>query len=79
MAKLTPEILDGIGAAFEQAGGVDYLTELGMRDPQTFCLLLGTVVKAEVKAAQPATTNTLDLGKALAEADARLIAMSEKP
>ena len=72
MAKLTPDILDGIGAAFEQAGGVDYLTELAMRDPPTFCLLLGKLLQVEVKAAQPDKPNTLNLGKAMAIAEARL-------
>jgi len=65
MAKLTPEILDGIEAAFEQVGGVDYLTEVALRDPQTFCLLLGRVLQAEIKAAQPDTINKLNLGEAM--------------
>ena len=78
MAKLTPEILDGIGAAFEQAGGVDYLTELAMRDPPTFCLLLGKLLQAEVKATQPDTTNTLNLGEAMATAEARLTQLDGK-
>ena len=72
MAKLTPDILDGIGAAFEQAGGVDYLTEIALRDPPIFFLLLGKLLQAEVKAAQPDTTNTLNLGKAMATAETRL-------
>ena len=72
MAKLTPEILGGIEAAFEQAGGVDYLTELAMCDPPTFCLLLGKVLQAEVKAAQPDKPNTLNLGEAMVTAEARL-------
>ena len=72
MAKLTPEILDGIEAAFEQAGGADYLTEVALRDPQTFCLLLGRVLQAEIKAAQPDTTNPLNLGRAMSDADRRL-------
>jgi hypothetical protein len=72
VAKLTPNIMDGIAAAFEQSGGVEYLKELAMRDPPTFCLLLGKLLMAEVKAAQPNKTNTIDLGKAMAEAEARL-------
>ena len=72
VAKLTPEILDGIVASFEQAGGVDYLKELAMRDPPTFCLLLGKVLQAEVNAARPDKTNTLNLGKAMAAAEHQL-------
>ena len=78
MAKLTPEILDGIEAAFEQVGGVDYLTEVALRDPQTFCLLLGRVLQAEIKAAQPDTINKLNLGEAMAIAEARLAQPSGK-
>ena len=78
MAKLTPEILDDIGAAFEQAGGVDYLTELAMRDPPTFCLLLGKLLQAEIKAAQPEKPNTINLGKEMAAAEARLVQLDVK-
>jgi hypothetical protein len=78
MAKLTPEILDGIGAAFEKVGGVDYLTEIALRDPPIFFLLLGKLLQAEVKAAQPNTTNTLNLGKEMAAAEARLTQPSGK-
>ena len=63
---------DGIAEAFEQSGGVEYLKELAMRDPPTFCALLGKLLQAEVKAAQPNKTNSIDLGKAMAEAEARL-------
>ena len=72
MAKLTPEILDGIGAAFEKVGGVDYLTEIALRDPPIFFLLLGKLLQAGVKAAQPDTINTLNLGEAMATAETRL-------
>ena len=72
MAKLTPEILDEIAASFQRVGGEAYLDELAMRDPPTFCLLLGKVLQAEVKAAQPDKPNTLNLGKAMAIAEARL-------
>jgi len=73
MAKLTPEILDEIVASFHRVGGEAYLDELAMRDPQTFCLLLGKVLQAEVKATQPDTTNTFNLTKAMADADTRLV------
>ena len=72
MAKLTPEILDEIVASFHRVGGEAYLDELAMRDPPTFCLLLGKVLQAEVKAAQPDKPNTLNLGEAMVTAEARL-------
>ena len=74
MAKrlLTAEIKDGILDAFEQAGGVEYLVELARRDPQTFCLLLGKVVQAEIRAETPKQTNKFDMGKEMADAAARL-------
>ena len=74
MAKrlLTPEIKDGILDAFEQAGGVEYLVELARRDPQTFCLLLGKVVQAEIRAETPKQTNKFDMGKEMADAEQRL-------
>ena len=74
MAKrlLTPEIKDGILDAFEQAGGVEYLVELARRDPQTFCLLLGKVVQAEIRAETPKQTNQFDMGKEMADAEQRL-------
>ena len=74
MAKrlLTPEIKDGILDAFEQAGGVEYLVELARRDPQTFCLLLGKVVQAEIRAETPKQTNKFDMGKEMVDAAARL-------
>ena len=72
MPKLTPEILDEIVASFHRVGGEAYLDELAMRDPPTFCLLLGKLLQAEVKAAQPDKTNTLNLSKEIAIAEARL-------
>ena len=74
MAKrlLTAEIKDGILDAFEQAGGVEYLVELALRDPQTFCLLLGKVVQAEIRAKTPKQTNRFNMGKEMADAEQRL-------
>ena len=74
MAKrlLTPEIKDGILDAFEQAGGVEYLVELALRDPQTFCLLLGKVVQAEIRAETPKQTNRFNMGKEMADAEQRV-------
>ena len=73
MAKrlLTPEIKDGILEAFDQVGGVDYLVELAKVDPPTFCRLVAAIIPSEIKASVTAT-NTLDLGKAMLEADQRL-------
>ena len=78
MAKLTPEILDEIVASFHRVSGEAYLDELAMRDPPTFCLLLGKLLQAEVKATQPDTTNTLNLGVAMATAEARLTQLDGK-
>jgi hypothetical protein len=73
MAKrlMTSEIKDGIIEAFEQAGGVDYLVELAKVDPPTFCRLLAAIIPSEIKASVTAT-HTLDLGKAMIEANQRL-------
>ena len=78
MAKLTPEILDEIVASFHRVGGQAYLDELALRDPPTFCLLLGKVLQGEIKAAQPDKPNTLNLGKAMAIAEARLAQPDQK-
>ena len=74
MAKrlLTPEIKDGILEAFEQVGGVDYLVELAKVDPPTFCRLLAAIIPSEIKASVT-VTNTLDLGKAMIEAEQRIV------
>jgi hypothetical protein len=73
MVKLTPEILDEIASAFDRVGGEAYLDKLALRDPPTFCLLLGKIIQAEVKAATPVNTNPINLGKAMATASARLV------
>jgi hypothetical protein len=78
MAKLTPEILDEIVASFHRVGGEAYLDELAMRDPPTFCLLLGKLLQAEVKSAQPDKPNTLNLGEAMVTAEARLAQPDQK-
>ena len=68
---ITPEIKNGIIEAFDQVGGVDYLIEIARRDPPTFCRLLAAIIPSEIKTSV-ATTNKLDLGKAMLEADQRL-------
>jgi hypothetical protein len=70
--RLTPEIKQGILEAFEKAGGVDYLVEIARCDPPTFCRLLAAIIPSEIKASVT-TTHTLDLGKAMLEADQRLV------
>ena len=72
MAKLTPEILDEITASFHRVGGKAYLDALAMQDPPTFCLLLGKVIQAEIKAKIPKTANPINLNEAMKTAQAQL-------
>jgi len=74
---LTDEIKAGIIEAFEQAGGVEYLVEIARRDPPTFCQLLAKMIPAEVKA-EVSRAPLLDLNKAMADAEARLVVASEE-
>jgi hypothetical protein len=76
--RLTPEIKDGILQAFEQAGGVEYLVELARVDPPTFCRLLAAIIPSEIEASIT-TTHTFDLGRAMLEADQRLVTIDHKP
>ena len=76
MAKLKPEIIDEIIASFERIGGEAYLDELALKDPPTYCKLLAHIlpkaVSIEVQASEP-----IDLGRAMAEASARLAITSD--
>lgn len=72
MGKLTSEIIDEITASLDRVGGQAYLDELAMRDPPTFCKLLALVVRAEIRAEPPQNANQFDLGKEMADAEARL-------
>ena len=76
--RLTPEIKDGILQAFEQAGGVEYLVELARVDPPTFCRLLAAIIPSEIEASIN-TTHIFDLGRAMLEADQRLVTIDHKP
>jgi len=76
--RLTPEIKDGILQAFEQAGGVEYLVELARVDPPTFCRLLAAIIPTEIKASIT-TTHTLDLSRAMLDANQRLAVIDHKP
>lgn len=42
--KLTADIKSTIIEAFEKLGGVEYLQEVGRKDPKVFCALLGRVL-----------------------------------
>jgi len=67
--RISSEILDGIAEAFERVGGVDYLTELALKDPPTFCRLLARLIPQQIEANINSTN--LDLGAAMADADRR--------
>lgn len=68
-SRLKPEIMDGIVKAFENAGGVDYLTEIAIKDPPTFCRLLARLIPTQINAEINAPK--FDLGAAMAGADRR--------
>ena len=72
MAKLTSEILDEITASFHRICGEAYLDELALRDPPTFCLLLGKVLQAEIKAEATKNANPINLKEAMVAAQAQL-------
>lgn len=46
--KLTMDVKKAIFAAFEKAGGENYLYRLSQDDPRTFCTLLGKTVPAAI-------------------------------
>lgn len=48
--KNTAELKAAIMAAFDEAGGQEYLVTVARDDPKTFCTLLGKVLPAELKA-----------------------------
>ncbi len=67
--RLKPEIIDGIVEAFENAGGVDYLTAIALKDPPTFCRLLSRLVPQQIEA--NINTASIDLGAAMEIAENR--------
>ena len=73
MAKklITDEIKDGILAAFEKAGGVEYLVEIARHDPRTFCMLLAKVIPNEIKA-DITNSHMINLGEAMLQAERRV-------
>ncbi len=68
--RLRPEIMDGIFEAFETVGGVDYLVEIAIKDPPTFCRLLSKLIPQQIEA--NINTTGIDLGAAMAIADQRM-------
>jgi len=48
--KVTKDIREAIKAAFDQAGGVDYLVKQAKDNPTAFMTLVGKIVPAELKA-----------------------------
>ena len=67
--KLTAEIMEGLYEAFERLG-VDYLVEIAMKDPPTFCRLLARLIPQQINA--DINTNTIDLGAAFLHAEQRI-------
>jgi hypothetical protein len=72
MARLTPDIIDEIAASLDRVGGSAYLDELAMRDPPTYCRLVARIIPQAV-AAEVRNTTDVDLGEAMAVAQARLL------
>ena len=46
--KIKLEVKAAIAAAFEEAGGTEYLLSIAKEDPRTFCALLGKLVPTTV-------------------------------
>jgi hypothetical protein len=46
--KIKLEVKEAIAAAFDEAGGKDYLLKLATEDPRTFCALVGKIVPLAV-------------------------------
>lgn len=46
--KLTADIKETIAAAFDEAGGKEYLVGIAKDDPRTFCTLLGKIIPTTV-------------------------------
>ena len=72
MAKLTSDIIDEIAASFDRVGGSAYLDELALRDPPTYCRLVARIIPQAV-AAEVRNNTDVDLGAAMAVAQARLL------
>ena len=46
--KIKLEVKEAIAAAFDEAGGKEYLLRLAETDPRTFCTLVGKIVPLSV-------------------------------
>ena len=46
--KFTGDVKAAIIAAFDEAGGKDYLVKLAKEDPRTFCALVGKIIPLTV-------------------------------
>ncbi len=68
--RLSAEIIEGIIEAFERVGGVDYLVEIALKDPPTFCRLLARLIPQQIEANINATS--IDLGAAFLHAEQRI-------
>lgn len=47
--RFTADLREAINAAFQQAGGVDYLIGVAKKNPAVFCALIGKVIPAQVE------------------------------
>ncbi len=46
--KITASVKEAIMAAFDNAGGVEYLEGIAKSDPRTFCALLGKILPTTI-------------------------------
>ena len=76
VARITSKILDDIVDSFDRVGGEAYLDELAMRDPPTYIRLLIRVLPSAVTVE---TSNAIDLGELMTEANERLAKMKREP
>lgn len=66
--KFTADVKEAIIEAFENAGGVKYLTGVAMSDPRVFCALLGKVIPTQITGENGGPLK-ITWGDAVAEAD----------
>jgi hypothetical protein len=76
VAKLNSKIINEIVESFDRVGGAAYLDELALRDPPTYTRLLMRVIPNAVTIE---TTDTLDLGELMTEANARAAKLRQNP
>ena len=66
---------DAVYAVFHEMGGRNYLKKVAKENPPLFLSLLAKLLPTEIKAELDVSTHQLDLGAAMASADARLLEM----